>query len=160
METAYIETTIIGNIAGRLLSIPALAAQQQLTREWWAIAPARLELLISQLVIDECGAGDPTAAQERIAAIAPLGQLVINDECHDLAAKLISSRAVPRTEPRDALHIGIAAVHRVQYLLTWNFKHIANAALRHQIESVCRDNGYKPPVICTPQELPMVDSDD
>jgi hypothetical protein len=61
--------------------------------------------------------------------------------------------AIPQTEPRDALHVAIAAVHGVQYLVTWNFKHIANATLRPRIDAVCRDNGYEPPIICTPEEL-------
>jgi hypothetical protein len=57
------------------------------------------------------------------------------------------------SEPRDALHVAISAVHGINYLVTWNFKHIANATMRDRIESVCRDNGFEPPIICTPEEL-------
>ena len=160
MDTAYIETTIIGTVACRLSSDPALADRQKLTRQWWGIAPSSLELVVSQLVIDECNGGDPTAAKERMEVIGTLGSLVINESCRGLAAALIDAKAVPKSEPRDALHIGISAVHGVQYLVTWNFKHIANAVLRSKIESVCRDNGFEPPVICTPQELQLENSDD
>jgi len=160
MEIAYVETTIVGHVAGRLLKDPAAAAQQQLTRDWWAIAPSHLELVVSQLVFDECGGGDPSAAQERLDVIANHRMLAITQECRELAANLISAKAVPASEPRDALHIAIAAVHRVNYLLTWNFKHIANAVMRHHIEFVIREAGFDPPVICTPQELSLDDTDD
>ncbi len=60
---------------------------------------------------------------------------------------------VPSSEPRDALHISIAAVNGIKYLVTWNFRHIANAETREVIEQICRDNGYVPPLICSPDEL-------
>ena len=66
MDTVYIETTVIGNIAGRWHPDPAIAARQTLTRNWWATAPDRYALFISQLTVDECGDGDPEAAAERI----------------------------------------------------------------------------------------------
>ena len=160
MDTAYVETTIVGNVAGRLLKDPSVAAQQQLTRDWWVLAPRRLEVVVSQLVLDECGGGDPSAAQERLAAIENLRLLAITQECRDLATDLMRFKAVPETEPRDALHISIASVHRVEYLVTWNFKHIANASLRSRIESVIRAAGFDPPVICTPQELVLDDTNE
>ncbi|WP_425617769.1 type II toxin-antitoxin system VapC family toxin [Anatilimnocola sp. NA78] len=153
METAYVETTIIGNLAGRIHRDPAIAARQDITRRWWPIASAQYRLLISQLVLDECGGGDPIAARERLDEVEFLPLLDITEEVHDLAEKLTLQGAVPISEPRDAIHIAIAAVHGIQYLVTWNFKHIANAALRNRIESVCRDAGFEPPIICTPEEL-------
>lgn len=158
MDTVYVETTIVGNVAGRLLKDPSVATQQQLTRDWWALAPHRLEVVVSQLVLDECGGGDPSAAQERLVVIENLRLLAITQECRDLATDLMKSKAVPESEPRDALHISIASVHRVEYLVTWNFKHIANASLRSRIESVIRVAGFEPPVICTPQELVLDDT--
>jgi len=160
METLYVETTIVGNVAGRLLKDPSAAAQQQMTRDWWALAPSHFEIVVSQLVLDECGGGDPSAAQERLDVIKNHRLLAITQECRELAANLIVAKAVPASEPRDALHIAIASVHRVNYLLTWNFRHIANAVLRHQIEFVIREAGFDPPVICTPQELPLEDIDE
>lgn len=153
MDTVYIETTVVGNLAGRMHPDPTIAARQNATRRWWPIASRQYRLLISQLVRDECSGGDPTAATERLAAIDALELLDITDEVRDLADQLIEAGAVPQSEPRDALHIAIAAVNGVQYLVTWNFKHIANAAMRGRIESVCRDAGLEPPIICTPEEL-------
>jgi len=93
------------------------------------------------------------AAQERLDVIESLKQLKINDEARNLAAKLMAGGAIPASEPRDAFHIAIAAAHGVQYLVTWNFAHIANATARRQIDCVCREAGFAPPIICTPEEL-------
>src|SRR4029450_8292520 len=124
-DTVYIETTVIGHLAGRAHPDPAIAARQATTRRWWTTAVTKYQLLVSQIVADECGAGDPTGAQERLNEIDNLVLLDITQAVRDLADELMSSHAVPSTEPRDALHIAVAAVHGVQYLVTWNFKHIA-----------------------------------
>ena len=76
-----------------------------------------------------------------------------SDEVDALAEALIHGKAIPATEPRDAFHIAIAAVNGVEFLLTWNFRHIANASLRGRIEKICRDAGFDAPTICTPDEL-------
>ena len=153
METVYLETTIVGHIAGRLHRDPFVAARQQVTRDWWRDDAPRFGLYISQLVLEECGAGDPTAAAERFDVVEGIDLLESSDEVDALADSLISGLAIPASEPRDAFHVAIAAVNGVEYLLTWNFKHIANASLRSRIERICRDAGYEPPIICTPDEL-------
>jgi predicted nucleic acid-binding protein len=153
MDTVYVETTVVGNFAGRKHPDPAVAARQDITQRWWGSASGKFRLLISQLVRDECCGGDPAAAAERLQAIDSLELLDITEAVQDLADKLTAAGAVPPSEPRDALHIAIAAAHGVQYLVTWNFKHIANAAMRGRIEAVCRDAGFEPPIICTPEEL-------
>ena len=71
----------------------------------------------------------------------------------ELAARLLAASALPEKAKADALHIAIATVHGIDYLLTWNCKHIANATMRLKIESICRSSGYEPPIICTPLEL-------
>ena len=159
MDLIYVETTVIGNIAGRIQSNPDVASRQRTTRDWWKSAASQYELTISQLVIDECGDGDPLAAQERLDILDGLAVLAITDSARALARTLNTQGAVPQSEPRDALHIAVAAVQRIQYLVTWNFKHIANATMRSKIERVCRDAGFEPPIICTPPEIPG-DSDD
>jgi hypothetical protein len=153
METVYLETTIVGHIAGRLHRDPFVAARQQVTRDWWRDDAPKFGLYISQLVLEECRAGDSTAAAERFEVVQGIDLLESSDDVDSLADALISGLAIPASEPRDAFHIAIAAVNGVEYLLTWNFKHIANASLRSRIEQVCRDAGYEPPIICTPDEL-------
>jgi len=157
METIYVETTVIGHLTARRHSDPLIAARQETTRRWWVTASSKYRLLVSQLVIDECAAGDPIAAKERLAAINNLPLLEFTDDVTNLGDELTLANAVPISEPRDAFHIALAAVHGVQYLVTWNFKHIANATRRGQIEAVCRDAGFGPPIICTPDELENAD---
>ena len=159
MDLIYIETTVIGNVAGRIHADPDVASRQRATRTWWSSAGSRYQLAISQLVIDECSDGDPSAAQERLDVLDGLPLLAITDDARSLARLLTDEGAVPQSEPRDALHIAVSAVQRVQYLVTWNFKHIANATMRSKIEQTCRDAGFEPPIICTPPEIPG-DSDD
>jgi hypothetical protein len=153
MRTVYVETTVVGHLIGTIHSEPIIAARQTVTRNRWTMAQQDYRLVIPELVTDECASGDREMAKDRLAAIGMLDQVEMSDEVTSLAEKLMSARAVPPTEPRDALHISLAAVNGVEYLVTWNFKHIANANVRGLIEQTCRDAGYAPPVICTPDEL-------
>lgn len=161
MDTVYVETTVIGNVAGRMHPDPLVAIRQTVTRQWWATAGQEYRLFVSELVIDECSAGDPTAAAERMAVITGIELLTATDAVEELAGALVANRGVPASQPRDAFHIAIAAVNGVQFLVTWNFKHIANPMLQSRIASICRQNGFEPPVICTPEQLleAMHDSD-
>ena len=128
------------------------AARQLQSRRGWA-ARDRFDLVVSQIVVDECTAGDSTAASDRLLLIAGLPILTVSDEARTLAYELMSRNGIPATEPRDALHISLAATNGIQYLLTLNFTHIANAETRLLIEQVCRDFGCTPPLICSPDEL-------
>ena len=108
---------------------------------------------MSQIVVDECSAGDSLAAAERLQLIDGIQVLAVSADARHLADELMTKHGIPETEPRDALHIAISAVNGIQYLLTWNFRHIANAETRATIEQICRDCGYAPPSICSPDEL-------
>ncbi len=130
-----------------------MAANQETTREWWANRKDAFELFVSQTVIKESSAGDSDAAQRRLEFLKPFPRLDITEEVESLAAKLIADVPLPPKAQADALHIAVAAVNKMNYLLTWNCTHIANATLRSRIEAVCRSQGYEPPVVCTPQEM-------
>lgn len=149
----YVETTIIGYLTSRVSSLLAAAANQQMTRDWWEDRRAHFDVFISRLVVDECAAGDSEAAAERLEKIKDLPLLDVTDEVIRLADALLARVPLPKKAQVDALHVAVATVGGVQYLLTWNCKHIANAALRPRIEAVCRELGYDPPSICTPQEI-------
>lgn len=153
MDTVYVETTVVGNVVGRLHPDPLVASRQTVTRKWWTTARKHYRLLASEFVVDECSAGDPVAGRERLAALDDLELLDTTGAVEDLADALVANGAVPASQPRDAFHIAIAAVRGVPYLVTWNFKHIANPMLQNRIPSVCRDNGFEPPVICTREQL-------
>ena len=144
---------MIGYATSRPSRDLVVAGHQQVTRDWFAARARGYELFVSQLVASEAAGGDPEAAQQRAAFLQGIPRLGITDAAAELAAKLVASGALPRKAGEDALHIAVAAVNGVDYLLTWNCKHIANATMRQAIEQVCRGAGYEPPVICTPEEL-------
>jgi hypothetical protein len=151
--TVYLETSIIGYLASRRSRDLMTAANQQVTHEWWDKHRQQYELYVSLPVLAECGSGDPAAAQERAAFFAGLPVLGASQLAEDLAGKLIQGIPLPPKASVDALHIALAAVNGIKFLLTWNCTHIANAALRSPIERICREAGFEPPTICTPQEL-------
>jgi hypothetical protein len=159
VKSVYLETTVVGHIAGRLHRDAVVLARQTISREWWRTAAERYQLLASNLVIAECSAGDLEAGEERLALLAGIPLLDIDHEVEDLAAALLANRAVPATEPRDAIHIAVAAVNGVDFLVTWNFRHIMNPAMQHLIDATCRDAGYEPSTICTPEQLYETEDD-
>ncbi len=150
--TVYLETTVIGHLAARVQSNIVVAARQLASQSWWNVRN-NYEVFVSQIVIDECCAGDPIAASERQTLIHGIAVLEIKPEAEALAMALTDQSGIPKSEPRDALHIAIAAVGGLQYLLTWNFRHIANPNTRGLIARICEDAGYVPPIICSPDEL-------
>jgi len=153
MNSVYLETTVVGHLAGRLHSDTVILGRQTITRRWWNTADIRYRLFASNLVVAECGAGDTEAGQERLALLANIDLLDIEEETEKLANALLTNHAVPKTEPRDATHIAVTAVNGIDYLATWNFKHIMNPSTQHLIEAICRALGYEPPTICTPEQL-------
>jgi hypothetical protein len=152
-QSAYIETTVIGHLTGRILDDPIIAGRQRVTRLWWPNAFARYDFFESSIVADECSAGNADAATERLEIVNSLAFLPLSSLVDELAAELIRKHAVPVTEPRDALHIAVSAVNGIEYLVSWNFKHIVNPNTRARIERVCESCGYASPMICTPDEL-------
>jgi len=149
----YLETSVIGYATSRFSRDLFVIGHQQITREWFARRAKAYDLFVSRIVTDEASRGDEEAARERAALLRGIPLLGITDAATQLASRLVERRAVPRKAAEDAFHIAVAAAHGVDYLLTWNCKHIANAAMRQAIERVCRESGYEPPVICTPEEL-------
>jgi len=152
-SSAYLETTIVSYLTAWPSRDLVMAANQETTREWWTTRKDEFDLYISQPVIEESNAGDTDAAARRWEVLQHIPRLDITNEVNDLAKLLTADVPLPAKAKTDALHIAAAAVNGMNYLLTWNCAHIANAALRPQIEAVCRAAGYEPPIICTPQEL-------
>jgi predicted nucleic acid-binding protein len=158
-RTIYVETSIISYLAARPSRDLITAAHQQVTHAWWQERRSEFDLYVSQVVIDEAAAGDPEAAMRRAELLAELPLLDIAPDAVELAAALSERVPLPPRAAADAAHIAIAAYHGIDFLLTWNSAHIANAELRPRIEEVCRQRGFRPPVLCTPDEL-MGESDD
>lgn len=153
VERVYIETTVVSYLTARPNRDVVIAGHQQTTHEWWDTRRQRYELCVSQLVRKEAGAGDSQAAQERLEVLKSMTLLETSDQALDLAKELIRAGALPVKAADDALHIAIAAMNGIPYLLTWNCRHLANATIRPVIESVCAEKGFKAPIICTPEEL-------
>ena len=149
----YIETTIISYLAARPSRDLIVAGHQQITHEWWQTARPNFAAVSSQLVAREAGAGDSEAAAARLAFLTGLTLLEISEEALTLTQRLLQSKAIPQEFPEDALHVAVAVVNGIEYLLTWNYKHLANAGMRSKIEATCRELGYEAVIICTPEEL-------
>jgi hypothetical protein len=148
----YIETTVLSYLTALPSRDLVRAAHQQITMEWWS-RREQFELFVSEAVLAEIRKGDPAAAARRIAAAEGLQVLSATTQAQALAAALLQDAAIPRKAAVDAAHVAIAAVHGLDFLMTWNCTHIANALMRPKIEQVCRGAGVVPPVICTPEEL-------
>ncbi len=149
----YLETTIFSYLAARLSRDLIVAAHQQLTEEWWTTRRDGFELFASELVYREAAAGDQAVAKKRLGLIEPVSLLVMDEAAFALAEQFLARQIVPRKVAEDALHVAVSAVNGMDYLLTWNCKHIANARLFRRMGEVCLGEGYELPVICTPEEL-------
>ena len=152
-ESVYIETTIVSYLASRPSRDIVLAAWQEITRSWWEERKSAFDLYISERVISEVSAGDKIASQKRIEIIKGLQVIELTDEAVELANTLFTELSLPEKAIEDAFHIAIAITSGMNYLLTWNCKHIANAMMIAKVEKIAEENGYSHPIICTPQEL-------
>jgi predicted nucleic acid-binding protein len=149
----YVETSVIGYLTSWPSGDLIIAARQKITYDWWRDAATKYELLISDAVRREASAGDPQAVNDRLAAIQGLPELPVTQVAADLADALLLKAALPTSEPQDALHIAMAAVYGLEYLVTWNFKHIANPTMRQKIIDLCVAEGFGRVTICTPEDL-------
>lgn len=149
----YIETSIPSYLTARQSNDIRAIANQNTTIEWWENRKSKFEIFISELVIAESLQGHPEASLRRINAIKDILELDVNENVKELAKFLILEGALPHKAEIDAYHIAVATVHGMDYMLTWNCTHIANAVMRPKIEAICREHGYEPPIICTSQEL-------
>jgi hypothetical protein len=154
MATVYIETSIVGYLTARSSNAVIFQARQALTRAWWDNRRHAYDLVASQLVLDEAAAGDPAAAQERLELLQPIPLLDIkHPDVSLLADSLINAHLLPEKASADARHVAVATVFGVDYLLTWNCKHIANADTLPGMYDLLRDEGFRPPLILTPEEF-------
>lgn len=149
----YLENSFIGYLTAELSRDIVTVARQQLSHQWWNNQRGRYELYISEFVTSEAAAGSPKAAEKRLELLNGIPEIELTEMDADFAEALVQGGPLPRKAALDALHIAAAVSGGMDYLLTWNFKHLANATMRNQIERICRSRGYEPPIICTPEEL-------
>lgn len=152
-QRVYLETSVVSYLTARPSRDIVVAGHQQITHEWWETQRENFHLCISQLVFKEASSGDPQAASRRFDILKTMTLLETTGEALELARELVSEGALPPKAANDALHISIAATNGVPFLLTWNCRHLANAAMRPVIDRVCEQMNFAPPIICTPEEL-------
>ncbi len=153
VPTIYLETSIISYLAAQPSRDLITAARQQLTHEWWNRRRNAFQLFVSELVLVETSRGDVEAAARRLTWVDGIEVVDISPLAEDIADQILRHARLPQQARADALHIAIAAAHGLDYLMTWNATHIANALIRPRVERVCRNLGFEPPVLCTPDEL-------
>jgi hypothetical protein len=151
--SVYIETSIISYLTARPSNDIRSAARLNSTAEWWESHSRNFSLFVSEYVLAEAAGGNAEAAERRLKAVQDVPVLETTGLVQELAEKFLSFSVVPTKAELDAYHIAVAAAHGMDYLLTWNCKHIANAAMRMKIEEICVIADCEPPVICTPDEL-------
>jgi len=153
LPKAYVESSVISYLAARPSRDIVATAHQQLTREWWENRRRSFDLYVSAEVLNEIRRGDPSASQLRLRYVEPLSVLETDDQARALAAEIIRTSALPAKAAADALHIAIATVNGMDFLLTWNCTHIANGIVQRAIGKLSRETGFEPPTIVTPEEL-------
>lgn len=153
LPTAYLETSVISYLAARPSRDVVIAARQEVTHRWWNERRHEFQFLVSELVIQEAEGGNPTEATKRLKLIDDINALKMSVPARSLAATLIAAGSLPVKALNDALHASLCAVNGVDFLVTWNLRHLVNAPVRRSIEQTFQKSGYVPPAICTPEEL-------
>jgi len=149
----YLETSVISYYTARRSRDISSIYHQDITRSWWESYRHNYTVYISAAVIDEIRRGDTEAANQRLKSVDEFVLLPILPECEQLAFRYARDLKLPAKALYDALHIAIATVHEVEYLVTWNCAHIANAHIRRGLQQINESEGRPSPVICTPEEL-------
>jgi len=149
----YLETTIISYLTARPSRDLVVSAHQELTLEWWGCHRPRFDLYISELVLREAAGGDETAAAKRLEELKSIEVLTLDDNARRLAREFVTRRLIPEKAIEDALHIAVATAQGMDFLLTWNCRHIANAEVAERLEAVCLELEYRMPTLCTPEQL-------
>lgn len=149
----YLDSNVISYLTARPSRDVLTLGHQQVTREWWESQRHAFDLHVSELVLFEIGRGDMAAAESRLAFVRDLPILRITPEARSLADEIFRATTLPDKAAADALHIALAAVNGMDFLLTWNCTHIANGVVLKIVNAVCRGSGYEPPIVCTPEEL-------
>ena len=150
---AYIETSLVSYLTARASRDLVVAAHQQISAEWWERRRSDFELCTSQLVVEEAERGETEMARRRLEILKGMPVLEVTDPAQQLAVAIVQDGLLHQAAFPDALHIAIASAPQVDYLLTWNCSHIANAEILPQVARICDRFGLMLPYVCTPEEL-------
>jgi hypothetical protein len=153
MRRVYVETTIASYLTARPSRDLVVAAHQELTIEWWTGHRHRFDLYVSDLVLRESSRGDEAAAAKRLSELRGIPVLTVDESARDLARIFLERGLIPAKAVEDAFHVAIATTQGMDFLLTWNCRHIANAEIVDRLEAVCLELGFQIPTLCTPEQL-------
>jgi len=153
MESVYLETTFISYLVARPSRDLLVAAHQRITQGWWDNRRATFDCVVSQVVVDESSRGDASEVHKRLAIISALPTLEVSADVESLTRAIMRIGVLPPHAFPDAAHVAVSAVHDLDYLLTWNCKHLANAQIARRMAKACEQFGYRMPIVCTPEEL-------
>ncbi len=148
----YVETSVISYLAARPSADAINETRQHFSCQSWK-KRAQLDLLAADAVLAEVRIGDNDAVVNRMVYCKTLTLLDLHSGVEDLARHLIRRKAVPGKAFTDAAHNAIAALHKVQFIASWNFRHIVSALARRNIEHALIDLVPRVPVIATPEEM-------
>jgi hypothetical protein len=144
---------VISYLAARTAKDPILFAHQITTRRWWNEYRKQFDLYISRTVWDEISEGTPELIKRRQHVVKGIRWLQIHKDAAELTKALLDGGPIPPRAATDAAHIALAAVHDIEFLLTWNFAHIANVSNENWIRARCAKFGFALPALCTPEQL-------
>jgi hypothetical protein len=159
-QTLYLETTVPSYYTARPVRDVIVLAHQEITRTWWDQRLPLFAIYISPVVLEEARQGDPEAARQRLDALAPFPVLEATSAIERLAETYMTQLLLPDKALRDAAHLAFACGYELDYLVTWNCAHIANAELRRRLMALNTTLGLQTPIICTPEELMGVEESD
>ena len=149
----YVETSVLSYLAARPSRDVVTAGRQRITRQWWESEREKYTMVVSEVVEAECERGDPEMVRRRQLLLEEMSLFQVDERILEVARLLIAPGAIPVKAGPDAMHIAAAAVERCEFLLTWNFRHIANVWIRREVERILAKHGYAKTTICTPEEL-------
>lgn len=153
METVYIETTVVSFLVAKASRDVEIAGQQQTTWDWWQTRRKAFQCVTSEETLAEICRGDSEQAALRMEAMSGMPVLPVTREVADLAADFLRTGSLPASARSDAVHLAVATRARIEYLLTWNCRHLANAQILRRLEREAVRYGWELPTVCTPLEL-------
>ena len=153
MESVYIEMSVVSYLVARPSARTVAHQWHVWTKDWWRLRRPFFECVISEEVLREAAAGDPKASRQRLDALSTLTVLRRTQAVDDLAEAFLSAGAMPAKAKADAVHLAVATAYRVDYLLTWNLKHLANAQIWLRLRPLAEQRGYRMPMVCRPLQL-------
>ena len=153
MPSVYLETTIPSYLAAHPSRDLVIAAHQQITHEWWRTAPERFDLYVSEAVLDEIQAGDPDAVARRLEMVERLPVLAFSDDVASLVQAYDQRLGFVGRARTDLLHIAFSVAYEIDYLVTWNCRHLAKGETIRRLADANVELGRFTPVIVTPEEL-------